>query len=159
MNNKYYVYIHYRKTDNTPFYVGKGEGSRMNRKSRRNQYWKNVVNKNGYYGEKIEEGLSEKEALYWETYWIWQLKNWNYKLTNFVYEDKIRIYTPEAIKNMSDAHIGQIPWNKGKIKYILKIHNKPAIWKSCKRCDNGFLSRKDKNTKFCSNNCCNKYNK
>jgi len=44
---KFYVYIHNRLTTGEPFYVGKGSGSRSHSHSRRNNYWKRIVAKDG----------------------------------------------------------------------------------------------------------------
>ncbi len=46
-DNSYYVYIHYNKLTNEPFYVGKGKGYRMNQKHGRNNDWKETVNQFG----------------------------------------------------------------------------------------------------------------
>jgi hypothetical protein len=43
---QFYAYIH-AKPDGTPFYIGKGNGRRLNKFHRRNQYHKNVVAKYG----------------------------------------------------------------------------------------------------------------
>ena len=48
MNNVYYVYVHYKLSDGTPFYIGKGKDYRHNSKKNRNNYWKNIVNKHGF---------------------------------------------------------------------------------------------------------------
>ena len=47
--NKYYVYLHIKKTDNQIFYVGKGCDYRSNVKTGRTKHWQNIVNKHGYY--------------------------------------------------------------------------------------------------------------
>lgn len=68
--NNYYVYMHIKATDGTPFYVGKGTGYRANYKRDRSNYWNNIVSKHGFDVIKLEENLTEKESLERETYWI-----------------------------------------------------------------------------------------
>ena len=38
--NQFYIYIHYRESDGTPFYIGKGSGDRSTQTKNRNPYWK-----------------------------------------------------------------------------------------------------------------------
>lgn len=61
-NNRFYVYVHRRKTDNSIFYVGKGTGYRYKR-TNRNIYWQNIVAKNGYYSEFVIKNLTESQAI------------------------------------------------------------------------------------------------
>ncbi len=61
-NNRFYVYVHRRKTDNSIFYVGKGTGYRYKRTDR-NIHWQNVVNKHGYYYEFVLKNLTESQAM------------------------------------------------------------------------------------------------
>lgn len=79
---KYYVYIHYKKDTNEPFYVGKGINKRMNSKQNRNNHWHNIVNKHGFYSEIIFEFDTEKEALNREISLIASMKQSNIKLCN-----------------------------------------------------------------------------
>lgn len=60
--NIYYVYGHYRKDTNTLFYVGKGSKKRINSHQNRNQHWKNIVNKAGFYTFIFCQDISEDEA-------------------------------------------------------------------------------------------------
>ena len=48
MENKYYVYAHFRKGQTNPFYVGKGSGNRLNQTGNRSEFWKRIVSKYGY---------------------------------------------------------------------------------------------------------------
>jgi hypothetical protein len=66
MNKSYYVYCHKRKTDDTIFYIGKGCGDRCIQKKNRNNHWRNIAKKNGFYHEIIKDGLSEQEAFDFE---------------------------------------------------------------------------------------------
>lgn len=63
----FYVYLHKRPTDGSPFYVGKGKGNRAWVSKSRNQHWRNVVNKHGsFVVEIIKENLTEQEAFDFE---------------------------------------------------------------------------------------------
>ena len=68
--SKYYVYQHIRLDTQTPFYVGKGKGSRSTSKYHRNPYWKNIVDLHGYRVEFLEKDLSEEQAFFLEKNWI-----------------------------------------------------------------------------------------
>lgn len=61
--NNYYVYGHFCKSNNELFYIGKGKGSRAISKQHRNTFWRNIVNKHGYYIEIFKQNLSEADAL------------------------------------------------------------------------------------------------
>lgn len=66
----FYVYVHYRKTDGMPFYVGKGSGKRIRETQSRNPHWRNIVAKHGYYGRKVFETEDEKLAHRFEMFLI-----------------------------------------------------------------------------------------
>lgn len=74
MKNIYYAYIHRKKINNEIFYVGIGkkparfithyqEYRRAYEKSKRNQIWKNIVNKYDYIVEIIYECSEEQEII------------------------------------------------------------------------------------------------
>jgi len=79
---KYYVYIHFKKNTDIPFYIGKGSNNRLNSSTRRNQYWKNTFHKHGFDSLKLEDNLTELESFELEKYWISQFKTWGFNLTN-----------------------------------------------------------------------------
>jgi hypothetical protein len=64
------VYRHRRLDDNSVFYVGIGNKRRPFIKIGRNSYWKNIVNKCGYYVEIIQENLSLEDAKELEVFLI-----------------------------------------------------------------------------------------
>jgi len=57
----FYIYQHKKADTNEIFYVGKGNGNRLNSK-KRNVHWNNVVNKHGFIAEKIADNLDEELA-------------------------------------------------------------------------------------------------
>jgi hypothetical protein len=59
----YYIYQHLKLDTKEIFYVGKGKNNRMNGLQGRNNYWKNVVAKHGFYAEKIIDNIDEEFAL------------------------------------------------------------------------------------------------
>ena len=65
------VYLHKRKDDNSVFYVGIGKTERrVNSKDSRNNHWKGIVNKYGYYAEVTHKDIIWEEALSIEKYLI-----------------------------------------------------------------------------------------
>ena len=82
MSKSFYVYVHRKLTDNQPFYVGKGTGSRAYKKHGRNEYWQRVVNKHGYFVEIVFDNLSEDEAFRCEIDTILEFQYFGYDLCN-----------------------------------------------------------------------------
>ena len=82
IHDRFYIYIHRRISDNKPFYVGKGCGSRAWTTCNRNKHWTNVANKYGYYFEILFDNLSEDESLQVEVDTILEFKYFGYLLTN-----------------------------------------------------------------------------
>lgn len=84
--NNFIVYIHIRPDINEPFYVGMGVVGRDLHLSGRNNFWKNIVNKNkGKFESKVLfEGLTEEESLIKEREVELYLKDQGYKLTNII---------------------------------------------------------------------------
>ncbi len=79
---KYYTYIHYRKDNNKPFYVGEGSNNRATNKRIRNQEWKKVVDTVGYSVEIMSRFETEEEALAHEAFLIETLTSIGHVLTN-----------------------------------------------------------------------------
>lgn len=110
---KYYVYIHYKKGTNIPFYVGKGCRKRAYVKFDRNKWWNNIANKYGYDVEIVERSDDENLMYDLEMYWIGQLKVWGFELTNltgggnnnFNFKNPLKGKTFEEIYGIERANI------------------------------------------------------
>lgn len=102
----YYVYAH-ATDDGEIFYIGKGKNRRAYHQCGRNQYWKNIKDKRGWWVVILESNLLESAAFLREKHYI-------------------SIYSPRA--NMTSGGIGGYtgpnkgqfckgirPWNTGKI--------------------------------------------
>lgn len=63
MNLGFYVYTHKRCTDGSVFYVGKGNGDRLNKVDGRSAWWKRIVSRHGYTSEIAYGNLNEPMAL------------------------------------------------------------------------------------------------
>lgn len=82
-SNEYYVYEYVRLDTGEPFYIGKGKGDRWKVLKKRNKYFTNIVNKHGAAAIILHDNLTEKEALEYECWYIWQLRDiQGYSLVN-----------------------------------------------------------------------------
>lgn len=82
-----YVYLHKRKNNGEPFYIGISEKDddgygRSKTKKGRNQHWKRIVEKYGYEIEILKDGISWDEAKELEIKYIKEYKENGYKLAN-----------------------------------------------------------------------------
>lgn len=59
---RFYVYIHRKISDNTPFYIGKGTKYRCTDKTGRSKYWFRVAEKYGVYVQIYKYGITSEEA-------------------------------------------------------------------------------------------------
>ena len=73
MTQDYYVYIHFKKSNGEPFYVGKGIKNRDTATKGRNTFWHSVVNKHDYIVSRVANNLTEEEALNFEKVLIGKL--------------------------------------------------------------------------------------
>lgn len=76
MENKFYVYKHFRLDSGEVFYIGKGQNRRAWSK-KRNIYWHNIVKKYGYRIEIVQSNLTEADAYLLEIKLITQFKSLN----------------------------------------------------------------------------------
>ncbi len=79
---QYYVYVHKRLTDGSVFYVGRGKKKRKTSRQNRNNYWKNIVKKHGFFAEILEDNLTFELSNEREIFWIQQYKNDGIVLAN-----------------------------------------------------------------------------
>lgn len=80
--NKYYTYLHLRKDNRIPFYVGKGVGRRAFNKDKRPTEWYSIVENVGYIISIIDCFDSEEECLLEERKLQLFLESKNILLTN-----------------------------------------------------------------------------
>lgn len=81
---KFYVYVHRRKSDLVPFYVGKGCDGRAWETSakRRSEHWTNVAKKHGVFVEIYQDKITEAEAFAIEKSLISDLRAFGINLVN-----------------------------------------------------------------------------
>jgi len=120
INKDYYVYLHIRKDNGTPFYVGKGRGNRLIEKKSRSEFWNNVVNKYGYDIILLENDISEEKSFEMESYWIKRIGRRDLELGPLVNlsdggeGNSGHKWTEEQKKQVSIDRKGRKPWNTGK---------------------------------------------
>lgn len=118
--DNFYVYLHIRKDNGIPFYVGKGSGNRAKQKKARNDWWWNIVNKYGYDIIFLGEDLTEKESFDLECYWIKRIGRRELGLGTLVNlsdggeGNSGNKWTEEQKKQISIDRKGRLPWNTGK---------------------------------------------
>lgn len=83
-DRRFYVYVHRKKSDLSPFYVGKGHGRRAweTSEKRRSAHWANIAKKHGVFVEIYQDSLTEDEAFSAEKQLIAELKSLGAKLVN-----------------------------------------------------------------------------
>lgn len=133
----FYVYMHINAINGEPFYIGKGTKDRFKTKSKRSNFWKNIVNKYGYDIIFLEVNLKEEEAFEKERYWIQKLGRRDLGTGPLVNHsdggdgplkripwNKGIPMSEEAKKKLSENKKGNIPWNKNKTGYKNVCSNK-----------------------------------
>ena len=132
----FYVYLHLRKSDGTPFYVGKGRRRRAYVFAGRNKYWNRVKEKHGCAVKILFNNLTEDLAFELEKEIISTLRKDGYSLCNLtdggegssgiiVSEEtrkkigkihKGRKKTPESIAKQAESRKGLKPSKETLIK-------------------------------------------
>lgn len=114
----FYTYAHI-KPDGNIFYIGKGSGNRAWKKTRRNQYWKNIVAKYTEYKVQIlAVWQTEKEALDHEIFLISCFHKLGHKLANITSGGEGTSgykHTEERKQKLKELWSGQNNPNFGKI--------------------------------------------
>jgi hypothetical protein len=143
---KFYIYLHIRKTDNVIFYVGKGHDKRAWCKRGRNKHWKNTVKNHGLEVKLIAENLTEEKSFELEKIFIefygrkdkglGTLVNW----TDGGEGASGTIVSEDTKKKQSLAKQGVLPWNHGK-KGVYSEESKRKIGdKTLERLSNGWIN-------------------
>lgn len=107
VEDRFYVYLHRKLSDNSVFYVGKGCGSRAWNQHGRNKYWKNIVNKHGLEVEILFDNLDENTALQVEKDTILEFKYFGYSLCNITEGGESPRFTKETLEKLSVAGKGR----------------------------------------------------
>jgi hypothetical protein len=81
-SDKWYIYIHKKRSNGDVFYVGLGRYNRCNQINQRSNYWKSVFDKHGRSIEIIYNGLTKDEAIQHEISLIDKYKNEGVRLCN-----------------------------------------------------------------------------
>lgn len=122
----FYTYAHY-KPEGGLFYIGKGKRRRAYSMDGRNSHWQNIVNKYGRpHVELLASWKTEEEALDHERLLIASFRDMGFKLANKAdggVSSSGHKFTDQQRKNLSDAHLGQVAWNKG-LKGVTTAWNK-----------------------------------
>ena len=129
--NRFYVYLHRRKTDDKVFYVGKGTGQRVTALKGRNPYWQKTAIKHGVISEILFDNLTEEEALAVEVDVIKELKYFGHPLCNLTDggDGALNPHASTRLK-MSLAKKGKQPPNKGKKQTATAKVNNPSADKN-----------------------------
>lgn len=107
IENRFYVYLHRRGTDNSVFYVGKGCGSRAWNFNGRSKFWHSTKNKYGITVEIVFDNLQEDEALLCEVDTILEMKYFGCKLVNLTSGGDSPVLSKETRQLMSISRRGK----------------------------------------------------
>ena len=108
---KFYVYLHRRKSDGSIFYVGKGFGNRVTKSEGRNEHWTRTALKHGVISEILFDNLTEEEAFQAEIDVIKELRYFGENLCNKTDGGegiKGHIMSQEGRDKISARHKGRI---------------------------------------------------
>ncbi|MDC3250316.1 NUMOD1 domain-containing DNA-binding protein [bacterium] len=106
----YIYYLH--RGDNIPFYVGKTINKGLRKAEHR---WKNKGNCKPEFV--IVDEIPTEEWIFWEKYWVSQIKTWGFELENKTQGGGgVAFKTPESRKKQSQSLMGHIISDKTKEK-------------------------------------------
>lgn len=136
----YYVYLHIKKTNGEPFYVGKGKCNTNRYKSshNRNKFWHNTINKYGFDYCILETNLSDEMACEIEKYWISRIgrrdlhKGYLVNLTDGGDGISGRI-TPIEQRMYGEKNGFYGKKHNDETKQMVSLANKNRIWKDSSR--------------------------
>ena len=108
MQDKFYIYLHRRATDNTVFYVGKGHGKRAWFVNNRSNRWNYIVTKHGYNVVIVQDNLTEEQAFILEKELIADIgKESLCNMTDGGEGASGLVHSEESRRKMSNASIGR----------------------------------------------------
>ena len=102
--DRYYVYLHIRKSDGRVFYVGKGCGSRAWHTKNRSNYWNNIAVNSEYDVKIVAHKLPENESLLLEKKLIEEFRD---SICNLTSGGESPVFTEETLQKMSKARLGK----------------------------------------------------
>ena len=117
----FYTYCHTRKDTNKVFYIGKGKDKRAFSSSRKNAYWKSIVEKHGFNAEILAYWNTEQEAFEHEKLLISCFRDMGHKLANMSDGGEGQsgyFHTEESRKKISQKLTGRPKTEEHKKKVI-----------------------------------------
>ena len=114
MANNYYIYTHFTKDTNELFYIGIGSKYRINSKSGRNNYWKNIVDKHGYTKHIIMDNFTNRDDAVKEEIRLQKLNKPRACLKYGDCNDVGWKHNEETKEKISLSKLGKPAWNSGK---------------------------------------------
>lgn len=105
--NRFYVYLHKKKSTGEIFYVGKGCGTRAWNTYNRNKYWTNTFKKHGFTVDILFNNLDEETSLLVEKDTILELNYFGCNLCNLTEGGESPRFNEESRKKMSLARSGK----------------------------------------------------
>lgn len=104
--NNFYVYVHFSKKNDLPFYIGFGQKNRISTKSKRSKEWNDIVERDGYYYGFLKSDLSRSDANAFEKYCIKTFIELGFELVNKINggsgNSKRKKMSPEGRKIVSE---------------------------------------------------------
>jgi hypothetical protein len=153
----FYTYIHLRKSDLKPFYVGKGSGCRAWSKVR-SDWWKRIYEKHGYIVQICAAWKSEREAFEHEIFLISCISDMGIRLCNLTNggegasgarhsqeSKRLRSISSKKYSSKEDvisarrkkmAETNKMPFNseRGAEAIRRNIHSRPDVVEKIKKC-------------------------